>query len=120
VPVPEQIAAVLRAEIDAGHPNPGQTLPRLGALAARFDVSQATVTRALRILRTEGLVGGRGRRGLVVLRKPRRRGRKPMKFFVPGATDGDAEHYPALAQFAGAEAEPDPPADLFDQLPREP
>ena len=71
VAVPDQIASMLRAEIAAGKPAKGDTLPSLIELAERFDVSTGTITRALRILRSEGIIGGRGSRGLVVLRRPK-------------------------------------------------
>jgi DNA-binding GntR family transcriptional regulator len=71
VAVPDQIAGILRAEIAAGKPAKGATLPSLIELAERFDVSTGTITRALRVLRSEGIVGGRGSRGLVVLRRPK-------------------------------------------------
>jgi GntR family transcriptional regulator len=71
VPAPEQIADVLRAEILGGRWPVGGTLPSLIALCERFDVSRGTVSRALRILRDEKIIGGRGSRGLLVLRRPR-------------------------------------------------
>jgi DNA-binding GntR family transcriptional regulator len=40
----------------------------LTALADRFDVSASSITRAVRILRGEGLVASRGRRGMIVIR----------------------------------------------------
>jgi DNA-binding GntR family transcriptional regulator len=69
VPVPEQIANTLRSEIRDQY-RPGDALPRLDELAERFGVSRGSVTRALRILRDERVIGGRGSRGLVVLPPP--------------------------------------------------
>jgi Bacterial regulatory proteins, gntR family len=71
VPAPEQIADVLLAEIAAGRHAVASTLPTLVELCTRFDVSRGTVSRALRILRDEKISGGRGSRGLMVLKRPR-------------------------------------------------
>jgi DNA-binding GntR family transcriptional regulator len=71
VPAPEQIADVLRTEVASGRWPVGGTLPSLVELCERFDVSRGTVSRALRTLRDEKIIGGRGSRGLLVLRKPK-------------------------------------------------
>ncbi|MEU0965882.1 winged helix-turn-helix domain-containing protein [Streptomyces sp. NPDC005917] len=58
-----QLAAEIRRRIRAGTYRPGERLPGTVALAAEFDVSQSTATRALASLRAEGLVyvvSGRG------------------------------------------------------------
>jgi DNA-binding GntR family transcriptional regulator len=55
----EQIAHELRAQIAAGEFAPGQALPSDAELAARFDVSKPTVTKARAMLVALGLVASR-------------------------------------------------------------
>jgi DNA-binding GntR family transcriptional regulator len=55
----EQIANVLRAEIEDGVLKPGQTFPSDGELAARFGVSKPTITKARAMLVALGLVTSR-------------------------------------------------------------
>jgi GntR family transcriptional regulator len=65
-PVYEQIAAVLRARIEAGKYPPGRAIPSAPALAAEFGVARMTVVRALRVLANDGLVRTHARRGTYV------------------------------------------------------
>ncbi|MFJ8273659.1 winged helix-turn-helix domain-containing protein [Streptomyces sp. NPDC094154] len=58
-----QVAAEVRRRIASGTYRAGERLPGTVALAAEFDVSQSTASRALASLRAEGLVNvvsGRG------------------------------------------------------------
>ncbi|MFJ3286739.1 winged helix-turn-helix domain-containing protein [Streptomyces sp. NPDC086669] len=58
-----QVAAEVRRRIEAGTYAAGERLPGTVALAAEFDVSQSTASRAMASLRAEGLVrvvSGRG------------------------------------------------------------
>jgi DNA-binding GntR family transcriptional regulator len=55
----EQIANELRAQIEAGALKPGDTLPSDTELAARFDVSKPTMTKARAMLVALGLVASR-------------------------------------------------------------
>jgi DNA-binding GntR family transcriptional regulator len=55
----EQIANELRAQIQAGEFKPGSTLPSDAELAARFDVSKPTITKARAMLVALGLVASR-------------------------------------------------------------
>ncbi|MFI9231385.1 winged helix-turn-helix domain-containing protein [Streptomyces rimosus] len=58
-----QVAAEIRRRIQNGTYRPGERLPGTVAIAAEFDVSQSTATRAVASLRPEGLVrvvSGRG------------------------------------------------------------
>ena len=55
----EQIANELRAQIAAGEFRPGQALPSDAELAARFEVSKPTVTKARAMLFALGLVTSR-------------------------------------------------------------
>ncbi len=59
------LADHLRDQIDRGVLAPGMRVPAITTLAAEHDVSRETVTRALALLRTEGLLDvelGRGTR----------------------------------------------------------
>ena len=52
----EIVAADLRRRIEAGEWERDEALPTTAALAEHYGVSQATVTRVLRLLAAEGLV----------------------------------------------------------------
>ena len=52
----ERIAALLRSRIESGGLRPGDQLPPVSALAAEHHVSTATVAKAIKVLRDEGLV----------------------------------------------------------------
>lgn len=64
----EAIAAQLRQEILAGTRSVGEQVPSIAQLAEQHDVSAGTVTRAMTLLRTWGLItdAGRGRRPTVM------------------------------------------------------
>ncbi|MGR3935227.1 GntR family transcriptional regulator [Streptomyces sp. BRA346] len=72
----QQIADDLKAAIEHGEYGPGDRLPGENTLAAHYGVASLTARRALRILRTEGLVESRKGAGARVLsfRPIRRRG----------------------------------------------
>jgi DNA-binding GntR family transcriptional regulator len=58
-----QVAAEIRRRIENGTYGAGERLPGTVAIAAEFDVSQSTASRALASLRPDGLVhvvSGRG------------------------------------------------------------
>ncbi|WP_432130470.1 GntR family transcriptional regulator [Streptomyces tendae] len=55
----ERIAADLRDGIMSGELSPGASLPSTARLKERFDASNATVQKALQLLKEEGLVVGR-------------------------------------------------------------
>jgi DNA-binding transcriptional MocR family regulator len=71
----QRLAYGLRRLIDAGLLAPGATLPPERTLAAELAVSRSTVTAALDLLRSEGLLTSRQGRGT----------------FVAGAADADAD-----------------------------
>lgn len=68
-----ELAARLREAIAEGRYRPGDTLPRLEAIADEHGVAYQTVRAAIRLLRSEGLVESVRRRGTVVLDRERRR-----------------------------------------------
>jgi DNA-binding GntR family transcriptional regulator len=57
-PLSRQLADLIRSQITSGKLPPGSRLPSINALAAEHDIATATVTKALRILKDEGLVIG--------------------------------------------------------------
>jgi GntR family transcriptional regulator len=58
----DQVAAAIRRAIADGEARPGDRIPQARDLAAEMGVNKNTVLRALRILRSEGIVEmGRGR-----------------------------------------------------------
>lgn len=65
------VAAHFRAKIEDGELSPGDSLPSVDEIREQFDVSAKTVSRALRLLKDEGLAGSRGSLGTVVTERPR-------------------------------------------------
>lgn len=66
----EQVAAEIRRAIADGEAKPGERLPPARHLAAVMGVNTNTVLRALRVLRDEGLLDMRPRRGISVIGTP--------------------------------------------------
>lgn len=66
VPLFEQVAASIRADMASGRVSPGDRLPSARDVAASLDVNLHTVLRAYQVLRDEGLVDMRRGRGAVV------------------------------------------------------
>jgi len=71
VPVYEQIANGLRAELVAGHFGPGEKLPTVRALAVDLGVHHNTVAQAYRQLADEGWLELRRHRGAMVRERHR-------------------------------------------------
>jgi GntR family transcriptional regulator len=65
-----QLADLLRAGIESGEYPPGSVLPSEPALSGQYDVSRASVNRAVAILRSEGLVRVERGRGSIVRELP--------------------------------------------------
>lgn len=80
----ERIAADLRDDIMGGELPPGAKLPSTTHLKARFDASNATVQKALQLLKDEGLVVGRAG-AAVTVREHRQRTMRPAAFMAPAA-----------------------------------
>ena len=68
----EQVAAEIRRAIAEGEAHPGQRLPSAIDLAEVIGVNKNTVTRALHILREEGLLDFTRGHGIRVVASPRR------------------------------------------------
>jgi GntR family transcriptional regulator len=66
IPLYTQIAATLRAEMEAGAWAVGAKLPAIEVLAGRFDVAPLTIRQALTTLESEGLVRCRQGVGTIV------------------------------------------------------
>ncbi|MFD3535972.1 GntR family transcriptional regulator [Streptomyces sp. NPDC058664] len=60
------VASYFRARIKSGELAPGDTLPSVAEIREQFDVATKTVSRALGVLKGEGLVASRGALGTVV------------------------------------------------------
>ncbi len=65
-PTYRHVADELRTEITTGHIQPGERLPSVRDLAARFEIAEGTTQSALRVLRDEGFVVSRSTRGYFV------------------------------------------------------
>ncbi|MEU3407938.1 GntR family transcriptional regulator [Streptomyces sp. NPDC006670] len=96
-PLHLRIAADLRDAVMNGELAPGSKVPSTARLKERFDASNATIQKALQVLKAEGLVVGRAG-AAVTVRENRQRTVRPACSLTP-ATAGAA--YPWLAQFAG-------------------
>ncbi|WP_329017812.1 GntR family transcriptional regulator [Streptomyces sp. NBC_00690] len=81
----ERIAADLRDEIMSGELAPGAKVPSTAQLKARFSASNATVQKALQLLKDEGLVVGRAG-AAVTVRDHRQRTIRPASFMAPSPT----------------------------------
>jgi GntR family transcriptional regulator len=114
----ERIAADLRDDIMSGELPPGAKLPSNTHLKTRFDASNATVQKALQLLKDEGLVVGRAG-SAVTVREHRQRTMRPASFMAP-APPGEpyrwlteAAKHSASARSALLDvAESRPPADV--------
>lgn len=118
----ERIAADLRDEIMTGDLGPGAKLPSTVQLKARFDASNATVQKALQLLKDEGLVIGRAG-AAVTVREHRQRTMRPASYMAP-AEPGAPYRWLTEAAKHGAPArsrlldvgEAVPPADVCAAL----
>ncbi|MEU0633372.1 GntR family transcriptional regulator [Streptomyces sp. NPDC005989] len=64
------VASHFRARIKSGELAPGDALPSVAEIRDEFDVAAKTVSRALGVLKSEGLVTSRGSLGTVVAKSP--------------------------------------------------
>ncbi|MFI2432237.1 GntR family transcriptional regulator [Streptomyces sp. NPDC018693] len=80
----ERIAADLRDEIMSGDLAPGTHLPSTAQLKARFNAANATVQKALQLLKDERLVVGRAG-AAVTVREHRQETVRPAAFMAPAA-----------------------------------
>lgn len=70
----QQIADVLRAQIESGELAPGDQLPAIPVLTSEYDVSIGTARSALAALRDDGLIVTRQGKGSYVRTRPRSAG----------------------------------------------
>lgn len=118
----ERIAADLRDDIMSGELPPGARLPSTVQLKARFEASNATVQKALQLLKDERLVVGRAG-AAVTVREHRQRTMRPASYMSPA---GPGEPYRWLTELEkqGARArsqllevaEVTPPPDVAEAL----
>ncbi|MFF5159781.1 GntR family transcriptional regulator [Streptomyces sp. NPDC000348] len=118
----ERIAADLRDEIMSGDLAPGAKLPSTAQLKERFDASNATIQKALQLLKDEQLVVGRAG-SAVTVREHRQRTVRPAAYMAP-AEPGKPYRWLAEAAKLGAPAhstlldvvETRPPVDVASAL----
>ncbi|MFF9650390.1 GntR family transcriptional regulator [Streptomyces sp. NPDC014622] len=118
----ERIAADLRDQIMGGDLAPGAALPSTAQLKERFEASNATVQKAVQLLKSERLVVGRAG-AAVTVREHRQRTIRPASYMAPA---GPGEPYRWLTEIAkdGSRthstllevAECEPPADVAEVL----
>ncbi|MGR4883526.1 GntR family transcriptional regulator [Streptomyces sp. LARHCF249] len=96
-PLHARIAADLRDEIMSGDLAPGAKLPSTAHLKSRFDASNATIQKAVHLLKGEGLVVGRAG-AAVTVRANRQRTVRPAGSLNRAASGAV---YPWLAEVAG-------------------
>ncbi|GAA4794909.1 GntR family transcriptional regulator [Streptomyces ziwulingensis] len=118
----ERIAADLRDDIMSGELTPGSSLPSTAQLKERFDASNATVQKALRLLKEESLVVGRAGASVTV-REHRRRTVRLAALMTPGSPDEPyrwlteaARHGTHARSVLRDVAEVRPPADVRSAL----
>ncbi|WP_069886952.1 GntR family transcriptional regulator [Streptomyces luteocolor] len=118
----ERIAADIRDEIMSGDLEPGAKLPSTNQLKERFDASNATIQKALQLLKEERLVVGRAG-AAVIVREHRQRTMRPASYMAP-APPGEpyrwlteaAKHGTAAHSTLMEVAEVRPPADVSAAL----
>jgi GntR family transcriptional regulator len=98
----ERIAADLRDEIMTGELAPGAKMPSTAQLKERFDASNATVQKALQLLKDERLVVGRAG-AAVTVREHRQTTVRPASFMAP-AEAGEPYRWLTEAAKQGAQA----------------
>ncbi|MET9145585.1 GntR family transcriptional regulator [Streptomyces sp. NPDC004042] len=114
----ERIAADLRDDIMSGDLAPGTSLPSTAQLKDRFGASNATIQKAVQILKDEELVVGRAGAAITV-REHRQRTMRPAAFMSP-AIPGEPYRWLTEAAKLGSRAhstlldvrESNPPADV--------
>ncbi len=74
VPVYQQLAAILREQIDSGEIQPRRAIPSKRSLSEEYRVSPGTVERAIQTLRAEGYLKTVLGRGLYVRPPEERQG----------------------------------------------
>ncbi|MFG3098214.1 GntR family transcriptional regulator [Streptomyces sp. NPDC048202] len=99
----ERIAADLRDEIMSGDLAAGASLPSTVRLKERFDASNATIQKALQLLKDERLVVGRAG-AAVTVREHRQRTMRPASYMAPAPS---GEPYRWLTEAAKLGARPD-------------
>ncbi|MFI5740288.1 GntR family transcriptional regulator [Streptomyces anulatus] len=125
-PLHERIAADLRDDIMSGNLALGDSLPSTAQLKERFGAANATVQKALQLLKSEHLVVGRAGASVTV-REHRQRTIRPAAYMAPSPT-GEPYRWLTEAANSGACArstlldvsEAEPPADVADALALQP
>ncbi|MEU1797576.1 GntR family transcriptional regulator [Streptomyces californicus] len=125
-PLHERIAADLRDDIMSGNVAPGDRLPSTAQLKERFGAANATVQKALQLLKSEHLVVGRAGASVTV-REHRQRTIRPAAYMAPSPS-GEPYRWLTEAANSGTRArstlldvtEAEPPADVANALELQP
>lgn len=72
-PLHRQLADLLRAQIQSGEIPPDHALPSKRTLQQRYGLANATIDKALRILKAEGLIEAEKGKGMYVVPQERPR-----------------------------------------------
>jgi len=115
VPKYLQVAHSLRDEIVRGKRRPGDELPSERELAEQWDISRPTATRALAVLRNEGLAEARQGSGTFVRSKPRLNRRAPDRY-AKSRRLGHVYEPGARATILAAELVPVAPEEVVAEL----
>ncbi len=70
IPLYQQLERMVIEAVEAGKLSPSDRMPSVRELAAHLGVNAVTVSKAYRELARQGIVGGRGRGGTIVLARP--------------------------------------------------
>ncbi|MEU2790215.1 GntR family transcriptional regulator [Streptomyces sp. NPDC007100] len=118
----ERVAADLRDEIMCGDLTPGAKVPSTARLKERFDASNATVQKALQLLKDERLVVGRAG-AAVTVRDRRQRTMRPAAYMAPAEEGRPYRWLTEAAGFGGRAhsrllevGEVVPPADVAEAM----
>jgi GntR family transcriptional regulator len=117
-----QIVDSLRADIESGALRPGDPIPSNATLMERFGVASSTAQRAVRTLRSEGLLESVVGRGVFVRRK--RPWRVVSSRYLPVPPEGERDRWTTEGEKDGRRAgqtitfvgEVNPPDDVADAL----
>ncbi|MFC9029000.1 GntR family transcriptional regulator [Streptomyces arboris] len=125
-PLHERIAADLRDDIMSGDLAPGDSLPSTAQLKERFGAANATVQKAVQLLKGEHLVIGKAGASVTV-REHRQRTIRPAAYMAPSPS-GEPYRWLTEATSSGTRArstlldvtEAEPPADVVVALALQP
>jgi len=69
-PIYQRIAADIRGDIASGRLVPGDKLPSIAELRAKYEAGTTAIRNAMLVLRSEGLIEGHQGKGVYVANRP--------------------------------------------------